>query len=119
MLLLLMLLMLPQYLLQTMTPSASSPIADAPADTVKLPSGNVMYMSKGVEIEGDDSVGVDVQYWWETSPRKEHYTAMTVGGIFLDKYPVTCSKYQVCAIAISFPTIGRGSSRIPKSPMCP
>jgi hypothetical protein len=50
--------------------------------------------SFGVEIEGDDTVGIDVQYWWEMTPRKEHYAQLPQGNILVDKYPVTCSKYQ-------------------------
>ena len=34
-----------------------------PAETVLIPTASVFYASKGVEIEGDDSQGVDVQYW--------------------------------------------------------
>ena len=26
----------------------------------------------GIEIEGDDGIGVDVQYPWEDSPRRHH-----------------------------------------------
>lgn len=83
------------YLLQTMVPIPWTPVpASQPQNTVLLAAVNAMYISFGVEIEGDDTVGIDVQYWWEMTPRKEHYAQLPQGGLFIDKHPVTCSEYQ-------------------------
>ena len=42
----------------------------------------------GVEIEGSDAYGIDVQYWWEPVPQKEHAAVMTIGPLLMDQFPV-------------------------------
>jgi hypothetical protein len=39
----------------------------------------------GVEIEGSDAYGIDVQFWWEPIPQKEHATVVTIGPLYFDK----------------------------------
>ena len=47
----------------------------------------------GIEIEGDDWIGLDVQYPWEDSPRRGHARKMQIKGFYIDKYPVTNAEF--------------------------
>merc|ERR1711908_39118 len=51
-----------------------------PPGMVFVPAGNFTFISRGVEKEGLDVNGVDVQFPWESSPRREHAHNMTVAG---------------------------------------
>src|SRR5581483_3899312 len=56
---------------------------------VQVPAGAFEFRVSGVEIEGGNEVGVDVQYPWENEPRRYHRELMNVRSFFIDKYPVT------------------------------
>ena len=60
---------------------------------VAIPSGVFCFNTTGVEIEGDDAHGVDYQFPWEVTPRREHRQWMTVAPFFIDKYPVTNKQF--------------------------
>ncbi len=79
-----------QFLPQTMVAIApTQPTAQAPEGMVRIPGGTFDFRVRGIEIEGGDNVGIDVQYPWENSPRRFHDRVMTVKPFFIDKYPVT------------------------------
>src|ERR1700677_4420052 len=61
---------------------------------VKIPAGDYVFKVQGIEIEGSDDVGVDVQYSWEDSPRRFHEHRMHVDMFYLDKYPVTNADFK-------------------------
>jgi formylglycine-generating enzyme required for sulfatase activity len=48
----------------------------------------------GNEIEGDVSIGLDVQFPWEDSPRRFHDHPMTLKPFYIDKYPVTNAQFK-------------------------
>ena len=50
--------------------------------------------SPGIEIEGFNDIGVDVQYPWEDSPRRFHDHPMHVKSFWIDKYPVTNAQFK-------------------------
>jgi iron(II)-dependent oxidoreductase len=80
---------------QQMVPvSASRPASAAPAGMVKIPSGDFLFRVSGIEIEGFDDVGVDVQYPWEDSPRRFHDHPMHINAFWMDKYPVTNAQFK-------------------------
>ena len=78
--------------------------AQAPEGMVRIPgTPDFLFEVHGVEIEGGDDIGVDVQYPWEDSPRRHHTHEISVQPFYIDKYPVTnrqfaeflkASKYQ-------------------------
>ena len=39
---------------------------------VKIPEADFLFKVSGIEIEGFNDIGVDVQYPWEDSPRRFH-----------------------------------------------
>jgi formylglycine-generating enzyme required for sulfatase activity len=62
---------------------------------VKIPAtNNFVFDVNGVEIEGGNDIGVDVQYPWENAPRRHHRRTMKVGSFFIDKYPVTNEEFK-------------------------
>jgi iron(II)-dependent oxidoreductase len=74
--------------------TATKPPAGSPADMVKIPAGDFRFKVQGIEIEGFDDVGVDVQYPWEDSPRRYHEHVMHVKSFWIDKYPVTNEQFK-------------------------
>jgi gamma-glutamyl hercynylcysteine S-oxide synthase len=74
--------------------AASKPPSGSPADMVEIPAADFDFRVEGIEIEGFDDTGVDVQYPWEDSPRRFHDHAMHVKSFWIDKYPVTNAEFK-------------------------
>jgi iron(II)-dependent oxidoreductase len=74
--------------------TATKPPAGPPADMVKIPAGDFLFRVQGIEIEGGNDIGVDVQYPWEDSPRRFHEHRMQVKSFWIDKYPVTNAQFK-------------------------
>lgn len=85
-----------QYLLQQMVspPAAVVNSTSAPLGMKAIKGGVFRFENTGVEIEGDDAHGVDVQYPWEGHPQKEHNAVLTMPDFYLDETPVTCNDYK-------------------------
>ena len=80
---------------QRIVPIASTPKASAPpAGMVAIPAANFDFRVSGVEIEGGNEDGVDVQYPWEPSPRRHHRHLMAISGFYIDRYPVTNAEFK-------------------------
>jgi hypothetical protein len=73
---------------------ATKAAADTPQGMVKIPQGDFLFKVSGIEIEGLNDVGVDVQYPWEDSPRRFHEHPMQVKSFYIDKYPVTNAEFK-------------------------
>ncbi len=82
---------LPQHVLDI---SRTAIPAAAPANMVKIPSGDFFFKVTGIEIEGDNWTGLDVQYPWEDSPRRAHQHVMHLSSYYMDKYPVTNAEFK-------------------------
>jgi formylglycine-generating enzyme required for sulfatase activity len=61
---------------------------------VRIPGGDYLFRVDGVEIEGSDDIGVDVQYPWENSARRFHEHRMNIKPFYMDKYPVTNAQFK-------------------------
>ncbi len=72
----------------------TAPAAEAPAGMVRIPGGSFNFRVQGVEIEGDASNLVDVQYPWEPTPRRFHEHTLEIKPFFIDKYPVTNAQFR-------------------------
>jgi formylglycine-generating enzyme required for sulfatase activity len=66
----------------------------APAGMVRIPAGDYEFVVRGIEIEGGNDPGVDVQYPWEDAPRRFHRRRMRIGGFFIDRTPVTNEAFK-------------------------
>jgi iron(II)-dependent oxidoreductase len=82
---------LPQSLVEI---AATAPAKTAPERMVKVPGGIFEFRVSGIEIEGGNDVGVDVQYPWEDSARRHHFRSMLMKPFYIDKYPVTNSDFK-------------------------
>jgi gamma-glutamyl hercynylcysteine S-oxide synthase len=82
---------LPQQLVEI---AATKPATAAPDGMVKIPGGSYVFRVQGIEIEGSDDIGVDVQYPWENSPRRFHEHRMDIKPFYMDKYSVTNSEFK-------------------------
>ncbi len=72
----------------------TSPAASTPPGMVKIPGGDYIFRVQGIEIEGSDDVGVDVQYPWEDAPRRFHEHPMHIDPFYMDQYPVTNAEFK-------------------------
>ena len=66
----------------------------APEGMILIPAANFTFNVSGVEIEGDNGVGVDVQYPWENEARRHHDHVVPVKAFYIDKYPVTNADFK-------------------------
>jgi formylglycine-generating enzyme required for sulfatase activity len=83
-----------KVLAQQMVPiEPTKPVATAPSDMVRIPEGDFLFRVEGIEVEGDDDIGVDVQYPWEDAARRFHNRRMHVKPFYMDKYPVTNAQF--------------------------
>ncbi len=72
----------------------TKPAAETPEGMVRIPGGAFDFRVQGVEIEGDATPCVDVQYAWENSPRRFHEHQMQVAPFYIDKFPVTNAQFK-------------------------
>jgi formylglycine-generating enzyme required for sulfatase activity len=80
---------------QQMVPIAPAKAAGAaPQGMVAIPGGDYVFKVEGIEIEGFNDIGVDVQYPWEDMPRRFHEHRMTIPRFYMDKYPVTNADFK-------------------------
>ena len=74
--------------------AATSPAKTAPAGMTRIPGSSFHFKVEGLELEGFNQVGVDVQYPWEDSPRRYHSHPVTLKSFFIDTYPVTNEQFK-------------------------
>lgn len=83
------------FLPQHIVPIApTKPAASAPPGMVYIRGGRFLFRVSGVEIEGGNMVGLDVEYPWENSPRRSHEHWMQIKPFYMDKYPVTNAEFK-------------------------
>jgi iron(II)-dependent oxidoreductase len=70
------------------------PASAAPEGMVRIPAGDLVFRVNGIEVEGFNDVGVDVQYPWEDSPRRHHLHTVHVDWFWIDRYPVTNAQFE-------------------------
>jgi iron(II)-dependent oxidoreductase len=88
---------------QQIVPMAATKLPSAsPAGMVKLPAGDFLFQVQGVEIEGSDDIGVDVQYPWENSPRRFHERSMQLKSFWIDTYTVTNAQFKAFLNATNY-----------------
>ncbi len=84
-----------QFLPQHMVAIAqTAPASSAPAGMIRIAGGRYVFKVQGIEIEGFNDVGVDVQYPWENSPRRFHEHVMEIKPFYIDRYPVTNAEFK-------------------------
>jgi len=61
---------------------------------IRVPGGTFQFEVSGIEIEGENQAGVDVQYPWESVARRNHKSAVQVKSLYVDRYPVTNENFK-------------------------
>jgi formylglycine-generating enzyme required for sulfatase activity len=61
---------------------------------IRIHATEFQFRVEGVEIEGFNDIGVDVQYTWEDTPRRFHDHPMHINAFWIDKYPVTNAQFK-------------------------
>ncbi len=72
----------------------SKPVAAAPEGMIRIAGGPYSFRVQGIEVEGSDDIGVDVQMPWEDSPRRFHQHQMDLKPYYIDKFPVTNAAFK-------------------------
>ncbi len=79
---------------QLMPIAATERAASTPEGMVRIPGGDYVFRVHGIEIEGGDDAGVDVQFPWENVPRRWHEHTMKVAPFFMDKVETTNAEFK-------------------------
>jgi len=69
-------------------------VPTVPDGMVRVPAADFTFKVSGIELEGFNEVGVDVQYPWEDSPRRHHSHQLHIDSFWIDKYPVTNVQFK-------------------------
>lgn len=72
----------------------TAPAASAPDGMVSIPGGEFVFAVGGVEIEGFNWAGQDVQYPWESLPRRHHRKVMDIAPFHIDRHLVTNAQFK-------------------------
>ena len=65
-----------------------------PEGMVRVDGSEYLFIVQGIEIEGSNDIGVDVQYPWDVSPRRYHEHNVQIKPFYIDKYPVTNAEFK-------------------------
>ena len=68
--------------------------AEAPAGMVAIPAAEFDFAVHGIEIEGQTSEGLDVQYPWESERAPRHRARVRIGAFYIDRFPVTNAQFK-------------------------
>ncbi|MGH9537925.1 MAG: formylglycine-generating enzyme family protein [Terriglobales bacterium] len=66
----------------------------APSGMIRVPGGDYDFQVRGIEIEGGNDPGVDVQYPWEDVARRSHRHRIQVSSFYIDRTPVTNAAFK-------------------------
>ena len=80
---------------QTMVeiPATATP-QSPPEGMVRIPEADYDFQVSGIEIEGGNDPGADVQYPWEDTARRFHRHRMHVHSFYIDRTPVTNAEFK-------------------------
>ena len=90
---------LPQQMIEI---PPTQPNKTTPPGMIYIPGGTFIFRVEGIEIEGTNDSGVDIQYPWEKSPRRLHDHVMHIDGFDMDKYPVTNLEFKAFIAATHY-----------------
>lgn len=82
---------IPQKLVEI---APTQPATSTPEGMIRIEGGHYDFKVEGIEIEGTDDIGVDVQYPWEDSARRFHEHPMEIKPYYIDKFPVTNADFK-------------------------
>ena len=71
------------------------------------PAADYDFQVRGIEIEGGNDPGVDVQYPWEDIARRNHRHRIHLSSFYIDRTPVTNAEFKRFLDATQIPPEGR------------
>jgi formylglycine-generating enzyme required for sulfatase activity len=82
---------LPQRIVEA---APTKPPSGIPPGMVHIPAGSFVFQVSGIEIEGFNWIGLDVQYPWEDAPRRGHRHLLAMKSFYMDRFPVTNTDFK-------------------------
>jgi formylglycine-generating enzyme required for sulfatase activity len=73
---------------------ATKPGLSAPKGMIRIPETYFDFQVRGIEIEGGNDPGVDVQYPWEDAARRTHRHRVHIKTFYIDRTPVTNTEFK-------------------------
>ena len=70
------------------------PYGTAPEGMIAVPPASFDFRVRGVVIEGYANAGVDIQYPWESEPRRAHRHRLDIAAFAIDRFPVTNGQFK-------------------------
>jgi formylglycine-generating enzyme required for sulfatase activity len=61
---------------------------------IRIPEGDFDFAVKGIEVEGGNDPGVDVEYPWENQARRTHRHRIHMHAFYIDRTPVTNGEFK-------------------------
>ena len=96
---------LPQKMVEI---AKTKPANETPEGMILIPAATKYWFKvSGIEVEGKDEPGVDVQYPWEDIPRRHHDKQIEIAAFYIDKYPVTNEQFKKFVDATELSSKGR------------
>jgi gamma-glutamyl hercynylcysteine S-oxide synthase len=74
--------------------AATKPASSTPPGMARIPEADFDFNVRGIEIEGGNDPGVDVQYPWENEPRRTHHHRLHLHSFYIDRTPVTNAEFK-------------------------
>ena len=74
--------------------AATKAAQSAPPGMVRIPEADYNFQVRGIEIEGGNDPGVDVQYPWEDVARRFHRHLVHVASFYIDRTPVSNAQFK-------------------------
>ncbi|HEV2425146.1 MAG TPA: formylglycine-generating enzyme family protein [Terriglobia bacterium] len=72
----------------------TQPPPGTPEGMVRIPEGDFNFEVSGIEVEGGNDAGVDVQMPWEDAPRRSHQHRLHIKSFWIDREPVTNAEFK-------------------------
>jgi gamma-glutamyl hercynylcysteine S-oxide synthase len=90
---------LPQTMIVTDPAPGGGPL---PGNMLLVPAADYVFRVVGIEIEGMNDEGVDIQYSWEPSARRYHAQKIHIPQFRIDRYPVSNAEFKQFLTATSY-----------------
>ena len=72
----------------------TKPASSVPPGMIRIPEDDYDFQVRGIEVEGGNDPGVDVQYPWENIPRRSHRHRVHVRSFYIDRTSVTNAEFK-------------------------
>ena len=73
---------------------STKPANSIPPGMVRIPEADFDFKVTGIEVEGGNDPGVDVQYPGESVPRRTHHHRVHIHAFYIDRTPVTNLEFK-------------------------